>query len=93
MQLMELLSPQYFDDILKTVKSLCVSSVSADGHHVLDKPSLALRIGESQVKCCHLKKGMGIRENDKDIVESAEYFLQLDKTEWTDDVSSTMALT
>jgi len=89
LKLTDLLAPQYFDDILTAVKSICQSGVSKQGHRILAKPSLAIQIGNSLVKCCQLKKGVGIRSNNKSMTEDAEQFLVLHKAEWTDEVSST----
>jgi len=91
LSVLDLLAPEYFDDVVNAVKSISQSSVSERGQHVLSKPSLALQIGQSIVKCCNLKKGLGIRSGDKAMTEAAEQFLVLHKGEWTDEVSS-MAL-
>jgi len=89
LSLMELLAPEYFDDVVNAVKSISQSRVSGYGQHLMSKPSLALQIGQSVVKCCNLKKGLGIRLGDTVMTESAEQFLVLHKVEWTDEVSST----
>ena len=89
LSLMELLAPEYFDDVVNAVKSISQSRVSGYGQHLMSKPSLALQIGQSVVKCCNLKKGLGIRLGDTVMTESAEHFLVLHKVEWTDEVSST----
>jgi len=89
LSLIELLAPEYFDDVINAVKSICQSRISGDGQRVMSKPSLALQIGQSIVKCCNLKKGLGIRRSDTVLTKAAEQFLVLHKAEWTDEVSST----
>ena len=89
LSVLDLLAPQYVDDVVNAVKSISQSSVSERGQQVLSKPSLALQIGQSIVKCCNLKKGLGIRSRDKAMTAAAEQFLVLHIAEWTDEVSST----
>jgi len=45
LSVLDLLAPEYFDDVVNAVKSISQSSVSKRGEHVLSKPSLALQIG------------------------------------------------
>jgi len=89
LSVLDLLAPEYVDDVVNAVKSISQSSVSERGQQVLSKPSLALQIGQSIVKCCNLKKGLGIRSSDKAMTAAAEQFLVLHIAEWTDEVSST----
>jgi len=57
LSVLELLAPEYVDDVVNAVKSISQSLVSECGQQVLSMPSLALQIGQSIVKCCNLKKG------------------------------------
>jgi len=82
--MIDLLAPEYLD-VVNAIKSISPSSVSERGQHVLSKLSLALQTGQSIVKCCDLKKGLGIRSCDKAMTAAAKQFLVLHKTEWTDE--------
>ena len=55
--LLDLLSPQYFDDVVAAIESLCAATRSDTAHNVFGKPSFALKIGQSILRCCNLKRG------------------------------------
>jgi len=58
---LDLLSPQYFGDVVAAIESLCAATRSDTAHNVFGKPSFALKIGQSILRCCNLKRGIGIR--------------------------------
>ena len=77
-----------FDEILSAIENVARLQENAEGIRVFEIPSLALRLGHNLLKCAELKRGMGIRQQNGQLKEEAETFIQLHSSEWTDKVSS-----
>ena len=83
--LIDVLIPQYFDMTVECTKQLRAFSLTAkEGENVpyFEKLSLLLKIGYTLEKCCSLKRSMGIKRKDSEMVDNAVNFLDLYKLEW-----------
>ena len=87
-QLMDYPTGGCFDEILSAIENVAGLQENAEGIRVFEIPSLALRLGHNLLKCAELKRGMGIRQQNGQLKEEAETFIQLHSSEWTDKVSS-----
>ena len=87
-QLSSFLCGKRYDDIIKAVYEMCGLQSSQIGRHMLQVPSLALRMGHLLTKCGEIKKGIAVREDDDVNLKEADNFLSIHKSEWADRVSS-----
>ena len=87
--LMDCISPNMFDIIIKATKSLCgYSQCTAEAGASFLKPGLALNIGYDLRKAALLLRGQAIRLRDKDLLENVNGFTQLYELEWKVFISS-----
>lgn len=84
------LSPKLYDKCIDATKSLCGISkeLNLNGAIMLDKPSLAKKLGHLLTKVATLKRGQAIRQRDVQAKQDADEFLQLHEAEWCDKISS-----
>jgi len=87
--LMMYISGANFDTVIDAVNKLCGLTIDDIGRHWFTKPSLALKLGHSLVKCAQVKKGMAIREDKVEMRREAESYMDLHTSEYSDLVSST----
>ena len=57
------------DHVLASVEELCGLCYDQHWQRVFEKPSLALMIGNSLLKCCSVKKRIAIRDNDQNAIK------------------------
>ena len=83
-------APEWSDDVVKAVKTMCSYSQEEDQDHIASfkKPSLALKIGYALKKCAMLMHGTALRKKDKDLKETVEAFVELIESEWSTKVSA-----
>ena len=77
-----------FDVVMGAVEELCVMESDAFGRRIFKKPSTALKLGHSLMKCAVIKKGNGVRDGDGTCEKEAESYIHLHSSEWTDNISS-----
>jgi hypothetical protein len=72
----DILSPKYFDDVVKVTLDLC----KLDEHDRLKHPSVALKVGYDlgRLKLCN-----GIKQQNDEGVHAAKEFLELIKFQWS----------
>ena len=78
------LSGTYFAPVVESVEEMCGLRYDRHGQRSFDKPSLALAVGSCLLKCCSIKKGIAIRQNDKKAVKDVELFLDLYRSDYSD---------
>jgi len=71
----------HFDDMVEAVHSR-----TGKGEEI-KTPSVALKIGHSLKKCCHILIGESLRKNDTEKKEEVRSFLELLENEWSEKVS------
>ena len=89
--LIDVLIPEYFGMIGKCAKELDAFSLKTKEREsvpYLEKPSLPLKIGYTLEKCCSLKRSMGIKRKDTEMIDNAVNFLELYKLEWQEKIAN-----
>ena len=87
-QLEDLMTGKNFDAVVNATNRLCNFRVTSSGKKEYGIPSMAVRLGHLLLKCSQIKRGMALREDNDDKRISAENYVFLHQTEWTDRVSS-----
>ena len=85
--LSECLSGAYFDTVVEATLSLCTPCEPDQNRPLFNYPNIGLKLGHALAKCAELKKGNGIRNDDKTEIKEAETFLSLHKSDWRSSVS------
>ena len=80
--------PDKFDDIVRSVKSLCCMQTDKYRNHCLVSPSFALKIGHHLKKCSQIVRGQALRERDEERAKDAEAFRDLYDLEWSVKIST-----
>ena len=89
--LINILEPQYFDDVIKITKDLAgYSTTNVDGEFLptFKKPSVPLKTGYALNNIFSLMKGIGLRKKNDTLITNAEYLTSLYKAEWGTLISS-----
>lgn len=81
----ELLKTENFDTLVECVYHVCGYSDITKSYGI---PSLALKIGQSLVKCANHLKSEGLKESDQTKINTADAFITLYENEWADSVSA-----
>ena len=84
--LISFLKPEHFDDIVDTVKKMAgYTMVSENGieEPAFKKASLPLKIGYALESAIMLKKGMGIRNRQQNLIDDLSAFFDLFQLEWS----------
>ena len=87
----DVLKPDYFDPIVEATKEVGgYTMINNEGEIVpsFSTPSLPLLIGYALEKCVSLYRGIGIKVNDKTVLDNAKNFLKLFKLEWTGKITT-----
>ena len=71
------LTHKKFDDIVIAVQQCVGTYENADDVSVFRTLSLALRLGHSLLKCSQIKKGLGIRAENDEMVKDENGFKKL----------------
>jgi hypothetical protein len=87
------LSGSSFDVVVRAVEDLCSRHESASGRPLFSNPTLALKLGQSLVKCAEIKRGAAIRAGNSSMQQQADAFLALHRSEWAGKVSATSIAT
>lgn len=82
------ITPQYFDVIIESVKTLCREKSHSTSRPQYDIPSLALKLGHHLRKCVGILRGLAIRQGCSSKDENLKNFLQLLDLEWSIRISS-----
>ena len=87
--LSDCIDPRMFDIIIRATKTLAgYDPGTKDKSPSYSKPGLALSIGYDLKKAAMLLRGQGIRQNNKDLIERANRFIELYELEWKTYVST-----
>eukprot|EP00105_Crassostrea_gigas_P014934 XP_011431779.1 PREDICTED: uncharacterized protein LOC105331337 [Crassostrea gigas] len=81
----DLLKTSNWDILIESIKSVCGF---LDTKRSYTAPSLAIKLGQSLVKCANYMKSEGLKESNEEKVKTADAFLTLYENEWTESVSS-----
>lgn len=81
----DLLKTSNWDILIESIKSVCGF---LDTKRSYTAPSLAIKLGQSLVKCANYMKSEGLKESNEEKVNTADAFLTLYENEWTESVSS-----
>ena len=84
--LISFLKPEHFDDIVDCVKKMAgYTMVSENGieEPAFKKASLPLKIGYALESAIMLKKGMGIRNRQQNLIDDSSAFFDLFHLEWS----------
>ena len=84
--LISFLKPEHFDDIVDSVKKMAgYTMVSENGieEPAFKKASLPLKIGYALESAIMLKKGMGIRNRQQNLIDHSLAFFDLFQLEWS----------
>jgi hypothetical protein len=77
-----------FEHVLNATEKLCSQFDDPTGRPLFGNPSLGLKLGHSLIKCAEIKKGLGLKTENKMMVDEADAFLALHKAEWTNYISA-----
>lgn len=86
--LSQFLCGTHYDTVVEAVERLAGLHVDESGNRVFARPSVMLSIGNLLPKCCQIKKGVAIAEDDEVAVGEVDGFLSLFKSNWTKSMSS-----
>lgn len=81
----DLLKTSNWDILIESIKSVCGF---LDTKRSYTAPSLAIKLGQSLVKCANYMKSERLKESNEEKVNTADAFLTLYENEWTESVSS-----
>lgn len=84
--LADFLDGSYFDAVIEVVEDLCGLHTDSYGLRTFKTPSLALAVGNILPKCCQIKKGVAIRKGDDVTTKEVERFMDLFKSDYSDNV-------
>lgn len=91
--LSEWLKPIYFDNLISAVKAICHVEYRIKTRPQFSTPSLALKVGYSLKKCIAIQKGIYLRSENVQAVETLNSFLSLMDLEWSSKISSSALAT
>jgi hypothetical protein len=79
--LSEFLNGTYFDAVVESVEELAGLRSDDQGQLIFERPSLTLLVGNLLTKCCQLKKGNAVREDDDIAIKEVDRFVSLYESE------------
>lgn len=77
-----------FDMTMTTVEHEGQPYIGPDGRRLFRKPAFVIKVGNSLLKCAHLKHGAALRENDMVSQKDSDDFIKLYSHEFTDRLAS-----
>ena len=85
--LSEFLDGTYYDAVVEATEHMSGVHYDDCGQRVFTKPSVAIMTGNLLTKCCELKRGVAIKQEDDVAEKAVERFVALLKSNWADCLS------
>jgi hypothetical protein len=85
--LSEFLNGTFFDAVVEAVEELAGLHADGKGQRIFSRPLLTLLVGNLLMKCCLIKKGNAIREDDEVGIKEVDRFTSLFASEWSNCMS------
>ena len=87
-RLSDFLDRNGFDQVVEAVEVEGRAFMHDKGRRLYKSPAFVLKVGNSLLKCAHLKRGKALRNGDDVSLTQAEDFIKLHNNEFTDKLSA-----